>query len=379
MINIFQPSLGEEELKAVKDVFKSNWIGKGPKTEEFEIKLADKIDVSVDNVTTTTCCTEGLFQIFEFLNLPTDSEVILPSISFIGAGNAVLNHGLKPVFCDVNVRTLNPEVKHIKKLINVNTKAIIIIHYGGLPCEMDELVNLCKENDLILIEDNACSPFSKYKGNNTGTLGDFGVWSFDSMKILVAGDCGLIYSNKDISPIKERCYLGLKTTSGVSSKIDKKWWEFDISYPGGRSIVNDITSAIGLEQLKKVDNFISKRKQIHEKYNEELKDLDWLKIPPKFPDHVESSYYMYWIQLDSESERDNLAKYLRKNDIYTTFRYYPLHLVDYYRDYSDNCECPNTEVIARTTLCLPLHQSLKFNDVSSIIKKIKEYKIGKKI
>tara|TARA_R110000822_G_scaffold101143_3_gene227264 strand:- start:2612 stop:3736 length:1125 start_codon:yes stop_codon:yes gene_type:complete len=373
MINIFQPSLGEEELKAVGKVFESNWIGLGSKNDEFESELSNKLGCSRDNITTTTSCTEGFFQIIDYIGIGEGDEVILPSISFIGIGNAILSKGAKPVFCDVNRHSMNVESGDIVEKITSKTKAVVLLHYGGLPCEMDSVVRLCKQRGIVLIEDNACSPFSKYKGVNTGTIGDFGVWSFDPMKILVAGDCGLIYAKdkEDLKTIKERCYLGLTSGSGLSNSVDNKWWEFDISYPGRRSIINDITASIGLEQLKKVDRFIHRRKQIHDKYTRGLKKLGWITTPPKFPSYIESSYYMYWIQLESEEDRNGLAKYLKENGIYTTFRYYPLHWVKYY---DDNSDLPNTETAANTTLCLPLHQSLSFDDVNQVIEAIRNYK-----
>ncbi len=373
MINIFQPTLGKEELKAVEEVFESNWIGKGPKTKEFEEKLAEKIGCSHDNVLTTTCCTEGIFQILDYLKIGEGDEVILPSISFVGVANAIVSRGAKPVFCDVELDTLNVTSYHISEKITHKTKAVIIIHYGGLPCEMETISRVCKQNKITLIEDNACSPFSKYKGVNTGTLADFGVWSFDAMKILVAGDCGLIYCKnpKDKVELEKRCYLGLETPSGASNTIDKKWWEFEISSSSRRSIVNDITSAIGLEQLKKVDSFIETRKKCHIMYSVGLDDLDWLTTPPNGFEYVDSSYYMYWIQLENEDVRNDLAKYLKANGIYTTFRYYPLHWVEYY---NDDSTLVNTEKAAKTTLCLPIHQSLKEEEVQMIIKKIRNYK-----
>ena len=374
MINIFQPTLGKEELKAVEEVFESNWIGKGPKTEEFEKQLSERIGCSPDNVTTTTCCTEGIFQILDYLEIGEGDEVIIPSISFIGIGNAILSRGAKVVFCDVDTRTLNVTSYDINEKITPRTKAVILIHYGGLPCEMDSIVRLCEQNNIKLIEDNACSPFSEFNKQNTGTIGDFGVWSFDAMKILVAGDCGLIYcKNKDdMKAIKERCYLGLTSGSGMSNPIDKKWWEFDVSYPGRRSIVNDITSAIGLEQLKKVDGFINKRYEYHEMYNQGLIDLEWLQTPPS--SFNKSSYYMYWIQFEDEETRNGLAKHLKENEIYTTFRYYPLHWVEHYKEIGGEWELPNTELVAKTTLCLPLHQGLTNDEVNKVIEKIRNFK-----
>jgi len=374
VIPVFQPSLGNEELEAIKEVFDSNWIGKGPKTSEFENQLANKIGCSIENVLTTTCCTEGAFQILDYLGIGKGDEVIIPSISFVGIGNSILKLGATPVFCDVEKDTLNVTSYDIYQKITQKTKAVIILHYGGLPCEMDSLVRLCKQNNIKLIEDNACSPFSTYKNKNTGTIGDFGIWSFDSMKILVAGDCGLIHCKnpKDKIELEKRCYLGLETPSGMTSSLDNKWWEFDISSPSRRAIVNDVTSAIGLEQLKKVDKFIKKRKEIACFYDQNFRTLEWLTIPPNLSNEVESSYYMYWIQLE---ERDELAKYLKENGIYTTFRYYPLHWVEYYKDKCRGLDnLPNTDFVANKTLCIPLHQSLKDDEIKLIVNKIKSFK-----
>jgi len=241
MINIYQPSLGKEELNAIKEVFDSNWLGKGPKTDEFIKQIATKLIsdtfdgigcsyASTEQLMTVSCCTEGVFQIIDLLDIKEGDEVILPSVSFVGIANAIINKKAKPVFCDVDKHTLNPTSDHILEKITLKTKAIIILHYAGVPCDMYDIVKLCKEKNIILIEDNANSPFSSYNGQSTGTFGDYGVWSFDAMKILVTGDGGLIYAkNKNnIEKLKRSTYLGLETASGLSNTIDKKWWEFNI-------------------------------------------------------------------------------------------------------------------------------------------------------
>ena len=370
MINIFQPSVGVEELESIKDIFKSNWIGLGSKTDELEKKLSLKLGVSSENVTLTNSCSEAIFQVFEYIVFDGE-EVILPSMSFLGAGNASLEVGAIPVFCEVDERTLNPSVEDIESKISSKTKAVFITHYGGLPCDIDGIVKLCDKYNLILIEDNAGSPFSKYKGKNVGIFGDFGVWSFDPLKVMTMSDGGLIYSKSkdDMVKLKEQRYLGLKSSTGFSNKIDKKWWEFEISTHGRRSIVNDLSSTLGLEQLKKVDKFIERRKEIACFYDESFRILDWLKTPPKFPAYVESSYYFYWIQV--EKNRDELARYLKENEIYTTFRYYPLHLLDYYKEFKT--DLPITEKVMMNTLLLPIHQSLSDDDITKVVKTIKKF------
>ncbi|MAG25863.1 aminotransferase DegT [Candidatus Pacearchaeota archaeon] len=371
MINIFQPSVGVEELELIKDIFKSNWIGLGSKTNELEEQLSSKLDVSSENVTLTNSCSEAIFQVFEYIDFIIGEEVILPSMSFLGAGNAILEVGATPVFCEVDERTLNPSVEDIESKISPKTKAVFITHYGGLPCDIDGIVKLCDKYNLILIEDSAGSPFSKYKGKNVGIFGDFGVWSFDPLKVMTMGDGGLIYSKSryDMIKLREQRYLGLKSSTGFSNKIDKKWWEFEISTHGRRSIVNDLSSSLGLEQLKKVDKFIERRKEISCFYDENISKLSWLKIPPKFPDYVESSYYFYWIQV--EKNRDELANYLKENEIYTTFRYYPLHLLDYYKEFKT--DLPITKKVMMNTLLLPIHQSLTDDDIAKVVKTIKKF------
>ena len=380
MIQIYSNSLGKEELKAVEDVFNSKWLGKGPKTEEFIEEFAKKliienyqsvafVNAHPKDLLTVSSCTEGIFQLMDLLDIKEGDEVILPSISFVGVANAIISKGAKAIFCDVDKYTLNPTAKHIEEKINTNTKAVIVLHYAGVPCDIENIAYLCKEKSITLIEDNANSPFSFSGGKSTGTFGDFGVWSFDAMKILVTGDGGMIYcKNKDHAKLlRKQSYLGLESSSGLSNSIDKKWWEFEVSSAGRRSITNDIQAAIGIEQLKKVNNFINRRKEIHKKYVESLKDLDWIKLPD-VPKYANSSYYMFHVQVKG---RDKFAKYLRKKEIYTTFRYYPLHWVDFY-EYKD--KLPNTEYAANHTLCLPLHQNLTNKEVHYIIDTIKKWK-----
>ncbi len=376
VINVFQPSLGLEELDAISEVFKSNWLGKGSKTNQFEQAFAHHLHVPPERIISTNCCTEGMFHAIEILGIGPGDEVILPTISFVGAGNAIAASGAKPVFCDVDPRTLNATAHTIEKEITPRTKAAILIHYGGYPCDVDGIVELLRNHGIFLIEDSACSVASQKAGRACGTFGDIGVWSFDAMKILVTGDGGMIYvKNPDLRmKFEQNTYLGLMNKSGINNTVDSKWWEFDISSFGRRSIMNDISSTIGLVQLKRLDSFIAARKKVHEKYNEMLSGLDWLVLPPQLENGSLSSYYFYWIQLSSTEIRDRLASYLRDHDIYTTFRYFPLHLV---KRYGSTVSLPYAESAANHTLCLPIHQSLSDDDIQTIVSRIKAFSESK--
>ncbi len=371
MINIFQPALGTEELEAVRRVFDSNWVGKGKITDRFESDFASFIGADRSLVRSLSCCTEGLFQSMNLLGIGAGDEVVLPSIHFVGAGNAVVESGATPVFCDVDAATLNTTAELVERALTPRTKAVCIIHYGGVPCDMDPLSELVAERELYLIEDSACSVASKYKGKACGTFGDVAVWSFDSMKILVSVDGSMIYCRSEelAQRAEELLYLGLVGKSGFSSQSSERWWEFDVSLAGRRAIMNDVLSAIGVEQLKKLPDFIARRRSVSDFYDEALSGFDWLRLPPVIPSDVDSSYYFYHVRTEPQI-RDRLARYLRDRGVYTTFRYYPLHLVEFYQS---SQKLLNAESAAESVLCLPIHQSLSGDDLATVAQLIRDF------
>ena len=374
MINIFQPSLGKEELNEIEKVFESNWLGRGKQVAEFEYLFSKNLKESSDSFYALSCCTEGLFMAAKIFNFGPGDEIIVPSISFIAAGSAVVESGAKLVICDVDKHSLNTTAEHIKKKISNKTKAVILNHYGGHPCDMDPIMELANANNILVIEDSACAVQSFYKGKACGTIGDMGIWSFDAMKSIVTGDGGMVYlkSNKLLNQLKEECYLGLpaKGTSGIDRSSDNSdmWWEVQINRPGRRSIMNNISAAIGITQMNKLDTFQSRRKSIYEAYNNGFKENKFIQTPPNLIKDCTNSYYFYWIQLE---ERNALAKYLKERDIYTTYRYWALNDVDYFN--IKNNSLPNTDFASAKTLNLPLHPSLSDADIIKIIKSINEF------
>lgn len=374
MINVMQPSLGQEELDAVKKVFESNWIGKGKLVSDFEAMYAEHLGTTPDRVLSTNCCTEGLFSSMYLMGIRPGDEVIVPTISFVGAGNAVCARGAKLVLCDVDPRTLNVRAEDIEKVITSKSKAILLLHFGGIPCDMDSIMALAKTYNLKVIEDCAAGVCSRYKGHALGVDGDMAMWSFDAMKILVCGDGAMLHFRDP--EIRERAdkwlYFGLEAKSGYENSIAQKWWEFDISSFGHRAIMNNVTAAIAIEQLKKLPIFMKKREEVHTAYNEGLKDLSWLDLPLALEDGNSSSFYFYHIQIKN-GKRDDLARYLREQDIYTTYRYYPLHRV---RHYDIQGSFAGADYATDNTLCLPIHQSLTVDEVQMIIDRIKDF--GKK-
>ena len=355
-------------MKNIKQILDTGWIGKGPKVTEFEAAWAKHLGCDPACVVSTSSCTVALFTAVKLLDIGPGDEVIIPTIHFVGAAQAVLSAGATQVFCDVDSRTLNTTAAYIMDRITSKTRAIILNHYGGVSCLMDEIMLLLEQwPGIYLIEDAACAPASTYNGQAVGMFGDIGCWSFDAMKIISTGDGGMMYIlDRELADIaRKQLYLGTSEGSGLTS--DKaRWWEFEVEIEGARrSVMNDIAAGVGLEQLKKLDDFIDRRLEIWAQYHKMLGGIVRL---PDIGDLLGGNFpsaYFYWIQTP---RRDELARYLKDNLIYTTFRYYPLHLAYKTGDY-----LPNAEKAARETLLLPLHCGLSDEDVEYICEKARAF------
>ncbi|WP_198532779.1 DegT/DnrJ/EryC1/StrS family aminotransferase [Carbonactinospora thermoautotrophica] len=371
MINVFQPALGDQELAAVREVFESGWIGRGERTRAFEEAFAKHLGVGGDHVTSLNSCTEALFLAMELLEVGPGCDVVLPTVSWVGAANAVAARGARPVFCDVDPRTLNATADDVVAALTPRTRAVIVLHYGGYPGEVAAIAEVCRERGIALVEDAACAVASRVDGEACGTFGDIGVWSFDAMKIVVAGDGGMLYARDPVLVARatKLAYLGLEQVSGFDSarRGAYRWWEIDVSSFSRRSITNDLAAAIGHVQLGRLGEFVSRRRAIAEHYDRELADVPGLHCPPPLPAGHESSYYLYWVQLDG-GIRDAVARRLYERGIYTTFRYPLLHRVPAYRAGSP---LPRAEWAAQATLCIPLHQGLDDGAVERVVTELR--------
>ncbi|RSS54728.1 DegT/DnrJ/EryC1/StrS family aminotransferase [Streptomyces sp. WAC07061] len=366
MINLFQPQVGAEELDAVAKVFEDRWLGHGPRTKAFEAAFAEHLGVAPEHVVFINSGTSGLFLATELLDLEEGDEVVLPSLSFLAAANAIVTAGGRPVFCDVDPRTLNPTLEDVERALTDRTKAVVILHYGGYPGDIVRIAERCRELGITLIEDSACSVASRVDGRAVGTFGDLAMWSFDAMKVLVTGDGGMIYVKdpEQAARVRRLAYHGLAQPSGFGyAKVSARWWELDIPEPGRRVIGNDLTAAIGSVQLRRLPEMVARRKEIVALYDQELAGIAGISTPPALPDGHESTYYFYWVQMDP-AIRDQVASDLLADEIYTTFRYAPLHKVPAYG--TTEVELPASDWVSDRTLCLPLHPGLSDADVLTV-------------
>lgn len=374
IIQVLQPVIGQDELQRITEVFESKWLGKGRVVKDFENEFARHLNEDSRQFLSTTCGTEAIFLAAELFEYQKGDEIIAPSISFIAVGSSVVAKQAQLVLCDVDRRTLNVTADHLEPKITKKTKAVIVTHYGGVPCDMDPILDLCRARNIRVIEDSACATKSRYKGKACGTLGDMGLWSFEAGKIITTGDGGMVYlkSEDHVRIAKEHSYLGLpgneKSGMDRATAGNANWWEIQIERPGRRAIMNNIAAAIGLAQLQHIDRFIARRKSIDERYRKELAACSWVTLSPIPPKDRESSYYFFWIQVE---RRDELARFLREREVYSTFRYWPLHKVRYFQQAAEGF--PNAEYASRHTLNLPLHHGLSDDDVAKVIDVVKQF------
>ncbi|MFF5860142.1 DegT/DnrJ/EryC1/StrS family aminotransferase [Streptomyces sp. NPDC012751] len=367
MIHLFQPQTGELELAAVAEVFADQWLGHGPRTKAFETEFATHLGVDPAHTIFLNSGTAGLFLALECLDLAEGDEVVLPSLSFLAAANAVVAAGARPVFCDVDPRTLNPTARHIEAALTARTKAVIVLHYGGYPGDIEAIAALCRDRGVPLVEDAACSVDSRVDGRAVGTFGDLAMWSFDAMKVLVTGDGGMLWVRDPERAARARrlAYHGLAQSSGFGhARVSHRWWELEVPEVGRRVIGNDLTAAIGRVQLGRLPGFTARRRAIVELYDRELAGAEGMLTPPPPPAGHESTHYFYWVQF-ADGIRDDIASELLAADIYTTFRYAPLHKVPAYRS-ADQAPLPASDHAAARTLCLPLHPGLTDDDVRTV-------------
>ncbi|WP_433873665.1 DegT/DnrJ/EryC1/StrS family aminotransferase [Saccharopolyspora sp. CA-218241] len=363
---MFQPSLGDEELAAVREVFETSWVGKGTRVQRFEQEFAEHLGVGAEHVTTMNSCTEAAYLGLEMAGVDGDCDVVLPTVSFVGIANAAAAHGARLVFCDVDPRTLNPTVEDVEAALTPKTRAVIVMHYGGYPGDIAEIARLCRDRGIFLVEDAACSVASRADGTACGVFGDFGAWSFDHGKIAVTVDGGMFYARdpEHVARAAKRAYFGMEQVSGYSQaqRTDSRWWEFEVSSFSRRATMNDVFAAIGSVQLRRLGGFLDRRREIVAHYDDVLADVAGIVLPPELPQDHRHSYYLYWVQMD-ERIRDAVAADLYQRGIYTTFRYPLLHRVAIYRS---DARLPKAERAAEATLNLPLHQALSDADLDLI-------------
>lgn len=368
MITVFGSLVGDQEINNVSLCMKSQWMGFGKSVELFEKKYSEKYNLN--NFAMVDSGSNALFMAVTLLNLPKNSEIILPSFTWVSCAQAILLAGHKPIFCDVDIETMNVRAEDIVKVITPKTAAIMVVHYAGLAVDMNPIINL----GYPIIEDAAHAVDSTYEGKPCGSIGDLGIFSYDAVKNLTVGEGGGITSKSceliDRAKIMRYCGIGKSgfdsAVSNASSK--KRWWEYNIQEPFIKMLPTNIAANIGLAQLDRIDELQQRRKVIWDTYQDEFKNDNKIITPQDAKNGDKHSYFTYCIRVP---KRDELAHFLLKEEIYTTLRYHPLHLNYLYSQ--TNIRLANCEQLNEDALSIPIHPRLTDIELEKVINKIKAF------
>ncbi len=366
MLPVSKPSIGEEELAKIKEVFSTAWLGMGSVVKEFEDAIKDYIGVK--HVIAVNTGTSAIHLAIDVLDVKTGDEIITPSLTYAAAIQAIIACGAKPVFCDVEEETLNINARDVKKKVSSRTKAILPVHYCGNPVDMDELLSLAQKHKLTVIED-ACHGFgSIYKGKKIGSFGHMTCFSFDPVKVITCGEGGCITTDNDTwaDLLQKKRLLGIDRDTWTRYKNERSWY-YDVTTQGYRYHMSNINAAIGLIQMKKIGQFIKRRQELVKMYDSAFEGTPELSILKK--DIEKISPYCYILRV--KKDRDRLMIFLKERGIETGIHYIPNHLQSFFKKYATRL--PVTERIWQEILTLPLYYDLSDDDVGLVIDSIKEF------
>ena len=301
--------MGVEEIESVTKVLKSKWLSLGPVTQEFERKFADYIGIK--HAFGVSNGTAALHIANKVLGIDKGDEVIIPSLTFVATSNASLYCGAKPVFADItSIDNFNISPDDILEKISNKTKAITAVHYGGYPCNMDAIMEIAEDHHLKVIEDAAHAPGAEYNGRKCGTIGDVACFSFFPNKNIVTGEGGMVVTNEDILAEKIRTIRSHSMTTLTWDRHRGHAHSYDVDDLGFNYRINEIASAIGLVQLKKLNDNNKKRKTITKEYINGLKNNKKISIP--FKDFKFGSYHIFPILLSEKVSRDYIMDEVEK-------------------------------------------------------------------
>lgn len=366
MIQVSRGCLGEEELAEVKEAFDYGYFGLAYKVLEFEEELRKYLGAKY--VTATNTGTSALHLALLALGIGERDEVIVPSLTFVASFQAISATGATPVSCDIYPDTLLMDIDDVRRRITTRTKAIMPVHYAGNPCDMDALMKIGDEHNIRIVEDAAHALGSYCNGRKIGGFGDIACFSFDSIKNITCGEGGaIVCQDSELADIlSQRRLLGIDRKSHTYSWKERSWF-YEVKTQGFRYHMSNINAAIGLAQLRKIDTFISRRREICRRYDSAFKEIPAISCLEINYDEVAPHIYVIRVK---DGRRDGLMDYLKNLDIETGINYIPNHLHPFYAN--KTVSLPETEKAYQEILTLPLHFGLSDDDVTRVIQGVIE-------
>jgi dTDP-4-amino-4,6-dideoxygalactose transaminase len=372
-IDFNRPVIVGRELEYMKQAVENGHIsGDGPFTKKCHAFLEKEL--GIQKALLTTSCTHALEMSAILLEIQPGDEVIIPDFTFVSTVNAFVLRGAKPVFLDIRPDTLNLDESKLEAAVTSRTKAIIPVHYAGVGCEMDSIMEITKRYNLAVVEDNAHGLFGKYKGKYLGTFGSMASQSFHETKNFTSGEGGALLINDPA--LAERAEIirekGTNRSRFFRGQVDKYTW-VDI---GSSYLPSDILAAFLLAQFEQCEKIQLHRQRVWEMYVVGLQD--WANAHdvqlPVIPEHCEQSYHMFYMLLPTLDLRQKFIAYLRERGIYSVFHYLPLHLSDMGQGFGGRAgDLPVTESVSDRLVRLPFHNGLTSDEQEQVIDVIREF------
>lgn len=367
-IPFHKPSIGREEITAVSQCLKEGWLTFGKRTLEFENLFAAETGSLFASAVSSG--TAALHLALCCIGLKPGDKVIVPAFTFVSTAETVRYLGAEPVFADIDFATHLIDVSKLEEKITPDVKAIIPVHYGGQPCDMDEIMKIAEKHSLFVIEDAAHSLPASYKNRKAGAIGHAGCFSFYATKTLTTGEGGMVVTDNEEWALKIRSLR----LHGISKDAWKRYsnegtWRYDVLMNGFKYNMTDIASAIGIEQLKKLNLMNAKRRVIADRYTAAFSDINGL-LPYHEKEDRKSSCHLYPLKIDSSEfgiSRDYLAERLKEKGIMTSVHFIPLYRFSAYKDAWQTEDFPVCEKVFSMELSLPIYPDLLPSEQDRII------------
>ena len=370
----YEPWISDEDKKIVKKTLSQSMLTLGPQLEKFENDFCKyskaKYAVAVSN------CTAALHLSLMALGIKKDDEVIIPDLTFVADANAILACNAKPVIVDINKENFFLSISNIKKNITKKTKAIIPVHIYGQVCNIEDILDVAKDNNLKVIEDCAHAVGTFHKSKHVGTLGNTGCFSFYPTKNITTAEGGMVITNSEKIAEKVRQLRNHGMTKSLKSRYSSEYpWIFDIKQQGYNYRLDEIRAALGITQLKRIKKINGLRKKASSYYNKNLQNIPGIILPDMVNDKTHS-YHLYTIRVRKpyKLSRNQLFKKLKDNGIRTTVYWMPIHKYTAYRKFVKTSNILNTTKIYDEILALPLFPNISKKHQDAVIKVIKSVK-----
>jgi dTDP-4-amino-4,6-dideoxygalactose transaminase len=378
------PDIGEEDIAEVVDSLRSGWLTTGPKTQRFEREFADFIGSDVQALAVNSA-TAGLHLVLEAFGIGQGDEVITTPYTFTATAGVVRHLGADPVFVDIDPNTFNLDPTKIERAITERTKAIIPVHFAGMACDMQPIIEIARRHGLKVLEDAAHALPATYQSRLVGSLDtDATVFSFYATKTITTGEGGMIVTRDHA--IAERCRAmrlhGISRDAFDRYTSTKPSWHYEVIAPGFKYNLTDIASSIGLQQLKKAWAFQERRQEMAERYDAELADLP-ITLPPQPENDDLHSWHLYAIRLDDSAgiSRDEFIQQMSARGIGCSVHFIPLHLHPYWRNAYDlqPHDFPMAWRAYERAVSLPLYTKMTDDDQTRVIEAVKDVLSGNQV